>query len=107
MSPNVFEINEDKIYKDKCCGEFYAMFFLFMLKEKCRAGPVKILQDQQVLGVTGLQGQYHFELALRPGESSVRAHICHVYMVKTWYIYTKRVKRGSFFRGPTSAMGMY
>ena len=28
MSPNVFEINEDKIYKDKCCGEFYAMFFL-------------------------------------------------------------------------------
>ena len=31
MSPNVFEINEDKIYKDKCCGEFYAMFFLVML----------------------------------------------------------------------------
>ena len=45
MSPNVFEINEDKIYKDKCCGEFYAMFFLVMLKKKCRtskkcAGPV-------------------------------------------------------------------
>ena len=44
MSPNVFEINEDKIYKDKCCGEFYAMFFLVMLKKKCRtsenfAGP--------------------------------------------------------------------
>ena len=24
MSPIVFEINEDKIYKDKCCGESYA-----------------------------------------------------------------------------------
>ena len=35
MSPNVFEINEDKIYKDKCCGKFYAMFFLIMLKKKC------------------------------------------------------------------------
>ena len=45
MSQNVFEINEDKIYKDKCCGESYAMFFLVMLKNKCRtskhfAGPV-------------------------------------------------------------------
>ena len=44
MSPNVFEINEDNIYKDKCCGEFYSMFFLVMLKKKCRtsksfAGP--------------------------------------------------------------------
>ena len=34
MSPNVFEINEDKTYKDKCSGEFYAMFFLVMLKKK-------------------------------------------------------------------------
>ena len=45
MSPIVFEINEDKIYKDKCSGESYAMFFLLMLKKKCRAskhfaGPV-------------------------------------------------------------------
>ena len=45
MSPIVFEINEDKIYKDKCCGESYAMFFLLMIKKKCRtskhfAGPV-------------------------------------------------------------------
>ena len=45
MSPIVFEINEDKIDKDKCCGESYAMFFLVMLKKKCRtskhfAGPV-------------------------------------------------------------------
>ena len=45
MSPNVFEINEVKMYKDKCCGEFYPMFFLVMLKKKCRtsknsAGPV-------------------------------------------------------------------
>ena len=44
MSPNVFEITEDKIYKDNCGGEFYTMFFLVMLKKKCRtskqfAGP--------------------------------------------------------------------
>ena len=44
MSPIVFEINEDKSYKYKCCGESDAMFFL-MLKKKCRAskhfaGPV-------------------------------------------------------------------
>ena len=30
MFPNIFEINEDKIYKYKCCGEFYEMFFLDM-----------------------------------------------------------------------------
>ena len=36
MSPIVFEINGDKIYKDNCCGESYAMFFLVMLKKKCR-----------------------------------------------------------------------
>ena len=41
----VFEITEDKIYIDKCCGESYAMFFLLMLKKKYRAskysaGPV-------------------------------------------------------------------
>ena len=58
MSPNVFEINEDKIYKDKCCGEFYAMFFLVMLKKKW--GPVKLLQDQQMLGVTGPTGPVSF-----------------------------------------------
>ena len=45
MSQIVFEINEDKICKDKCCGESYAMFFHLMLKLKCRAskhfaGPV-------------------------------------------------------------------
>ena len=45
MSAIVFEINEDKIYKDKYFGESYAMFFLLMLKKKCRAskhfaGPV-------------------------------------------------------------------
>ena len=44
MSPIDFEINEDKMYKDKC-GESYAMFFLVMLKKICRtskpfAGPV-------------------------------------------------------------------
>ena len=36
MSPIVFEINEDKSYRYKCCGESYAMFFLVMLKKKCR-----------------------------------------------------------------------
>ena len=45
MSPIVFEINKEKIYKDKCFGESYAMFFPLMLKKKCRAskhfaGPV-------------------------------------------------------------------
>ena len=59
MSPNVFEINEDKIYKDKCCGEFYAMFCIVMLKKK-NVGPVKILQDQQMLGVTGPTGPASF-----------------------------------------------
>ena len=44
MSPIVFEINEDTIYKDKCCGESYAMFFLVMLKKN--VGPVNLLQDQ-------------------------------------------------------------
>ena len=33
MSPIVFAINEDKIYKDKCCGESYTKFFLVMLKK--------------------------------------------------------------------------
>ena len=45
MSPIVFEINEDRIYKDKCCGESYTIFSLVMLKKKYRttkpfAGPV-------------------------------------------------------------------
>ena len=66
MSPIVFEINQNKIYKDKCCRESYTMLFLVMLKKKCRtskdfAGPV----DARCYRV--LQGLYHFELALRPG----------------------------------------
>ena len=40
MSPNVFEINEDKIYKGKCCGEFYAMLDLQMLGVTGPTGPV-------------------------------------------------------------------
>ena len=59
MSPNVFEINEYKIYKDKCCGEFYAMFFLVYVKAK-NVGPAKSLQDQQMLGVTGPTGTVSF-----------------------------------------------
>ena len=58
MSPNVFEINEDKIYKDKCCGEFNVIFFLVILLENL--GPVKNLQDQQMLGVTGPTGPVSF-----------------------------------------------
>ena len=59
MSPIVFEINEDTIYKDKCCGESYAMFFLLlMIKKKCRAS--KHLQDQYMLGVTGPTGLVSF-----------------------------------------------
>ena len=58
MSQNVFAINEDKIYKDKCCGEFYAMFFLDLLKKN--EGPIKSLQDQQMLGVTGPTGPVSF-----------------------------------------------
>ena len=46
MSPIVFEINEDKIYKDKCCGESYAMFFLLLFFKRKNVGPVNILQDQ-------------------------------------------------------------
>ena len=38
MAQIVFEINEDKSYKYKYCGESYAMFFLVILKKKCRTG---------------------------------------------------------------------
>ena len=41
--------------------EFYAMFFSYYAKEKF-IGPAKWLQDLLLV----LQGQYHFELALRP-----------------------------------------
>ena len=45
MYPKKFEINEDKINENNVVNEFYAIFFLFMLKENCRtskkfAGPV-------------------------------------------------------------------
>ena len=45
MSPNVLEINENKINKGNVVGEFYAMFFLVMLRKICKAskkivGPV-------------------------------------------------------------------
>ena len=61
MSPNVFEINEDKIYKDKCCGEFLCNVLSYYVKEK-NAGPVKDFQDQrgQMLGVTGPTGPVSF-----------------------------------------------
>ena len=67
MSPNVFEINEDKLYTDECCSEFYPMFFLVMIKNKCRtsttfAGPV----DARCYWSYRASYEYHFELALRP-----------------------------------------
>ena len=40
MSPNAFQINEDKNYKDRGCAEFYAMFILVMLKKKCRTSKI-------------------------------------------------------------------
>ena len=49
MSPNVFEINEDRI---NVVSEFYAMFFLVMLKNN--------LEDQYILGVTGPMGPVTF-----------------------------------------------
>ena len=44
MSPNIFEINEDKMNKINVEGEFYAMFSFVMLRKN--VGPVKLLQDQ-------------------------------------------------------------
>ena len=70
--PNVFEINEYEINKNQgwvsasrniflpllkinvACG-FYAMYFPFNIKEKF-VGPVKKIQDQKILGVTGPTG---------------------------------------------------
>ena len=51
----VFEINEDEINKNKCCLWILCNVFSFYIKEKF-VGPVKILQDQQILGVTGPMG---------------------------------------------------
>ena len=45
MSPNVFEINKDKINEMNIVSECYAMFSIVMLKKKI-VGPVKLLQDQ-------------------------------------------------------------
>ena len=67
MSPIVFEINEDQICKDKCCGESCArMLFLVMLKKKGRASK-NFAEPVDARCYLVLQpGQYHFELALRP-----------------------------------------
>ena len=43
--PNVFEMNEDEINKNKCCLWILCNVFPFCIKEKF-VGPVKILQDQ-------------------------------------------------------------
>ena len=66
--PNVFEINEDEIDKDECCLWILCnVFFPFYIKEKF-VGPVKNLQEQQIVCVAGPTQQ--FELALRPGSNS-------------------------------------
>ena len=55
MSPNVFEINEDKIIKTEYWLWILCNVFSFYVNEKS-VGPVKILQDQYILGVTGAMG---------------------------------------------------
>ena len=49
--PNVFEINEDDINKDKCYLWILCNVFSFYIKEKF-VGLVKFLQDQYLGGVT-------------------------------------------------------
>ena len=61
-----FEINEDQICKDKCCGESCAMLFLVMLKKKGRASKIFAEPVDARCYLVLQPGQYHFELALRP-----------------------------------------
>ena len=49
--PNIFEMYEYEINRYVVCG-FDAIFFSFYIKEKI-VGPVKVWQDQYILGVTG------------------------------------------------------
>ena len=58
MSPNVFEMNEDKSIKINVVVNLMQFSFLLCLRKKI--GPVKILQAQQMLGVTGPTGPVSF-----------------------------------------------
>ena len=53
--PNVFEISEDEMNKNKCLWILCNVFFSFYFKEKF-VGPVKIVHYQKILGVTGPTG---------------------------------------------------
>ena len=59
MSPYVFEINEDKFYKNNFVVVNF-MQYSFLLCQRKNVGPVNILQDQQMLGVTGPTGPVSF-----------------------------------------------
>ena len=81
MSPNVFDINEDKIYKDNCIVVNF-MQCSFLLCYRKNVGPVNILQDQQMLGVTGSTGPVSFW---------VRVEACSLLpfsliMLSSWFI---------------------
>ena len=55
MLPNIFEINEDKMNKNKC------QLISCNVKSKKYVGPVKILQDHnKILGDTGPMGPVAF-----------------------------------------------
>ena len=54
--PKDFEINEAEINENDCCLWILGnVFFSIYIKEK-NVGPVKNLQDQLILGVTGPTG---------------------------------------------------
>ena len=63
MSPNVFEINEDKMNKNKCWKGILCNVFSCYVKEKI-VGPVEILQDQYILGVNGPTGPVTFWVSI-------------------------------------------
>ena len=59
MSPNVYERAEDKINENKSCQWIVCNVFSCYIKEKF-VGPVTILQDLWILGVTGPMGPVTF-----------------------------------------------
>ena len=55
MSPNVFEIDLDRIKKVSFVGEYLCKVFSCYVKE-IFVGPVKYLQNYYILGVAGTTG---------------------------------------------------
>ena len=49
MYPNILQIFDDEMNEINVVSESYAKFFSFYVKENC-VKPVKILQDQYILG---------------------------------------------------------